>query len=281
MDANILTINIKDAFEKRTDCPLCYLIEKRQNRFLETFYSEWIMDAWSRESIIRSRGFCSYHFHQILRFAEIRYEKLGLALVLEDLVKERLKSLELLLKSNRRLIDALKLRKRSSFPRILRKNPEPTLRFAEEIFNNLRSIEELCPACKHLSEFDRIHIDTFIQMLIQDQAFRDAFKESGGLCIPHTVKTVGIASRKVHEQGFASIAEILLPLQIKVFKHIRFELSEFIRKHDYRFAREGFGSEKDAVERAAVKLAGTSQLGTINVEGGRPEDRADKNLDRD
>jgi hypothetical protein len=215
-----------------------------------------------------------------LRFAEIRYEKLGLALVLEDLVRERLKSLELLFKSNRDLIDALKLRKRSSFPRILRKNPEPMLRFAEETSTSLRSIEELCPACKHLSEFDRINIDTFIQMLVQDQAFRDAFKDSDGLCIPHLIKTVEIASREVHEKGFASIAEILLPLQIKALKHLQFELSEFIRKHDYRFAREGFGSEKDSVERAAVKLAGTSQLGPINVKGGRPEDHADKNLDR-
>jgi len=86
-----------------------------------------------------------------------------------------------------------------------------------------------------------------------------------GLCIPHLIKTIGIASSKLQKQDFASISEILLQLQIKAFKRIGFELAEFIRKHDPRFAREGFGSEKDAVERAAIKLAGIPHPGPITV----------------
>jgi hypothetical protein len=42
-----------------------------------------------------------------------------------------------------------------------------------------------------------------------------------------------------------------------------FELSEFIMKHDYRFAKQGFGSEFDVVERGILKLIGTSNLGPI------------------
>ena len=50
------------------------------------------------------------------------------------------------------------------------------------------------------------------------------------------------------------------------FTRIKFELSEFIMKHDYRFAKEGFGSEVNIVERGILKLIGTSHLGPIAVQ---------------
>ena len=69
MEPSILTMAIEDAIREGTECPLCYLIEKSENRFLQAFFSEWIMDSWSRDEIISARGFCRYHSHQILGFA--------------------------------------------------------------------------------------------------------------------------------------------------------------------------------------------------------------------
>jgi hypothetical protein len=61
------------------------------------------------------------------------------------------------------------------------------------------------------------------------------------------------------------VLKTLLPLQASSFTRIDFELSEFIMKHDYRFAKEGFGTEVDIVERGIIKLIGTSRLGPIAV----------------
>ena len=260
---NLLTINIENALEKRTECPLCYLNEKDENRFLETFYSEWVMDPILRENIIEVRGFCRYHWHQLLRFAEAHPEKFGLALVQENLVREHLMRLELLRSNARRLTNAEEQRKhRCVFRRMLIRR-ESMVGFAERVFNDLRIIEERCPACRSLSESTRTHIRVLIQMLVEDQGFRDAFKGSNGLCLSHLIDVVQIASRKAREKDFASIIDALLLPETEAFRRLRFELSEFIRKHDYRFASERWGSEKDVVDRVTLKLAGSSRLVTL------------------
>jgi hypothetical protein len=61
------------------------------------------------------------------------------------------------------------------------------------------------------------------------------------------------------------VLKTLLPLQASSFTRIDFELSEFTMKHDYRFAKEGLGTEVDIVERGILKLIGTSHLGPIAV----------------
>ena len=262
---SILTIQIEDALEKATECPLCYLTEKSETRFIETFYSEWIMDPGCRANVLRSRGFCNYHLHQLLRFTENHPEKHGLAIILEDLVRDRLKSLERLCDDDHNPIgigsqaDLLATLKHL----LLGRTPESLHRFAQEVFVNLSHMESLCPACLSLSESDRSNCQTMIRMMVEDQGFRIIFKESNGLCLPHLTELMRFASERLDRQSFSSVVEILLPLQVKRFKRLKFELSEFIRKQDYRFRKEGFGPEFDVVERTILKLIGSPCHGSI------------------
>jgi hypothetical protein len=267
MEQSILTIDIEDAIRQDVECPLCYLVERSENRFLETFHSGWIMDTWLRTRILNSRGFCRYHSHQILRFAEDHAEKLGLALVLESLVNERLQTIESLRKDGDSLIDILRRNdlKITLEKWLLRKKPESLRRLARGIAVRLGYTEEQCPACLHLLESNTSHAETFIQMMLQSETFNDALKESKGLCLPHLVEVTQSASRRLDPSSFAHVLKILLPLEANSFSRIKFELSEFIVKHDYRFAKEGFGSEVNIVERGILKLIGTSHLGRIAV----------------
>jgi hypothetical protein len=267
MKRSILTIDIEDAFRTGKECPLCHLIERDENRFLEAFFSEWIMDPWSRDKIISSRGFCRYHSHQILRFAEAHFEKLGLALVLQNIVNDRLQTIENLCKNSNSLIDVLRRNDLKSIleRRLLRKNPESLRRFAREVAASLSHVEAQCPACLSLLESNASHIETFVQMIAQTETFNDVLKESRGFCLPHLVEVTRSASRRLDQRSFASVLKTLLPHQASSFTRINFELSEFIRKHDYRFAQERFGSEVDVVERGILKLIGTSHLGPIAV----------------
>lgn len=270
MEQSILTIDIEDAFRTGKECPLCHLIERDENRFLQAFFSEWVMDAWSRDKIISSRGFCRYHSHQILRFAETYSEKLGLGLVLESLVNDRLQTIENLCKNSDSLINVLRRNDLKSIleRRLLSKNPESLRRLARKIVARLGYVEAQCPACLNLLESNASHIETFIQMIVQSEAFNDVLKESKGLCVPHLVEVAKSASRRLDQRSFASVLKTLLPLQANSFTRIKFELSEFIRKHDYRFANERFGSEVDVVERGILKLIGTSHLGPIGPQEG-------------
>jgi len=267
MEPSILTIAIEDAIREGRECPLCYLIEKSENRFFETFYSQWIMDPWSRDKIVSPRGFCRYHSHQMLRFAEAHDEKLGLSLVLESLVNDRLQTIENLRKNSDSLIDILRRNDLKSIleRRLLRKNLESLRRFARKVVAGLGYVEAQCPFCLHLLEMNASHIETLIQMIVQSETFNDVLKESRGLCLPHLVEVTQVASRRLDQRNFASVLKTILPLQASSFARIKFELPEFIMKHDYRFAKEGFGSEVDIVERGILKLIGTTHLGPITV----------------
>lgn len=114
-------------------------------------------------------------------------------------------------------------------------------------------------------EYTAFHIETFIQMTIESETFNDILKRSRGLCVPHFVEVTQAASRRLDPQNFVSLLKTLLTLQASLFTWIHFGLSEFIRKHDYRFAKEGFASEADVVERGVLKLVGTSHLGSVTV----------------
>ena len=267
MERSILTIDIEDAFRTGKECPLCHLIERDENRFLQAFFSEWIMDPWCRDEIISSRGFCRYHSYQVLSFAEAHAEKLGLGLVLRSLVNDRLQVIENLCKNGDSLINVLRRNDLKSILErgLLGKTPESLRRFARKVVASLGYREAQCPACLPLLESNASRIETFIQMIVQSETFSNVLKESRGLCLPHLVEVTQSASRRLDQHSFAYVLKTLLPLQASSFTRIDFELSEFIRKHDYRFAKEGFGPEADVVERGILKLIGTSHLGPIAV----------------
>jgi hypothetical protein len=267
--SDILTLPIKAAVKAGTECLLCWLAEKEEIRFLELFYSEGVMNPSYRAEIIHTRGFCSYHQHRLLWFVdEVLPERLGLALVLENLVREPLISLERVLENSQGLLDVWRGRgiKAILKGKLLRKNSKSVHRFARSIFVNLQSLDTQCPACKSLEDSDTSHVDTLIKMLLHRQGFIRIFKEeSKGLCLPHFNKTIMVASERLKQHDFASFVEILLPLQVRHLKRIRVELSERIRKYDYRFANEPIGSGVDIVERATRKLKGTSHYGPISA----------------
>jgi len=267
VEPTILTADMEAAFRTGKECPLCHLIERVENRFLEAFFSEWIMDRWSRDKIISSRGFCRYHSYRILRFAEAHSERLGLGLVLENLVNDRLQAIENLRKDSSSLIDLLRRKDLKAIleRRLLRKNPESLRRFAREVGARLGYVETQCPACLHLLESNGSYVEILIQMMVQSDTFKEVLKESSGLCLPHLVEATQVASRRLDQRSFASVLKTFLTLQASSFTRIKFELSEFITKHDFRFANEGFGSEVDVVERGILKLIGTSNLGPITV----------------
>jgi hypothetical protein len=53
--------------------------------------------------------------------------------------------------------------------------------------------------------------------------------------------------------------QILLDLTLEKWQKLNDELTEFIRKNDYRFSKEGMGAERDSWKRAAAALVGNRQ----------------------
>ena len=106
--------------------------------------------------------------------------------------------------------------------------------------------EHVCPACAIASDAERRYLEELGEHLTTGD-LRAEYEASAGLCLPH----VRLLARGT-EQG----REYLLTVEREKVGRLREELSEIIRKHDYRFAAEPRGEEKDAWIRATRKLAG-------------------------
>jgi hypothetical protein len=91
-----------------------------------------------------------------------------------------------------------------------------------------------------------------------------AFAQSHGLCLPHTVRLVS------YGKSHRDLASVLRAQQAHL-QRLHGELREFIRKQDYRFAHESYGSEADAWQRVIALLVGMSG----EPDAARPPRRAD------
>jgi peptidoglycan/xylan/chitin deacetylase (PgdA/CDA1 family) len=84
-----------------------------------------------------------------------------------------------------------------------------------------------------------------------EPALQEAFAQSSGLCVSHMARLLA------HGRAHAHLPAILVAQREHLHK-LHDELCEFIRKQDYRFAREPYGSEADAWRRAVELFVGTT-----------------------
>ena len=104
-----------------------------------------------------------------------------------------------------------------------------------------------CPACESAATTLRLLIES-LPTALGDPAFVEEYQKSSGLCLPHL--------RTILEKVSPREREILLAHQKLRLEGLMGELAEFIRKNDYRFKDEGYGSEADAHLRAAELVVG-------------------------
>lgn len=80
-----------------------------------------------------------------------------------------------------------------------------------------------------------------------------AFTSSDGLCLPHLRQECN----QVHD---GSVLVDLLKVGVEMLEKLNAELAEYIRKSDYRYLKDGFGSEGDAWQRAS-RLSASRWIG--------------------
>jgi len=107
---------------------------------------------------------------------------------------------------------------------------------------------EQCPICAQLTASEAQYIQVFCQHL-EDDKLSEAYRASGGLCLPHFRQALRCVSSAEH-------AEILLSIQTTIWKKLYAQLQEFRDKHDYRRSEEKMGEEGDSWRRAVARLAG-------------------------
>jgi len=110
--------------------------------------------------------------------------------------------------------------------------------------------EGQCLACQIQRAGERLATAAILERSRQRQPdLRNPF----GLCLPHFALALESAANRQEERA-------LLSSQIEILRKLRAELSEYIRKQDYRFRHEPLAGEADSPWRAIAQVAGAKGL---------------------
>lgn len=219
------------------------------------FSNEVCMDPTIRKQITRARGFCNAHSYLLFELSTKPgfLDGSALALYMEGVLEDVLKELE------RHRPQATKKKgrggKMSALGRKLSSKSSTAL--AKGVAESIRS-KGTCYICDLLENMDRIHISTLVRML-GDGDFREEFRKSHGLCLPHLV----LALLAVPEQGLRDAEEIvgaLVSSEVALLRRVHSLLSERLRKMSWDARDEPIGEERDANRLALRTIAGAQGL---------------------
>ena len=227
---NITYLDLIEACQK-PGCLVCTLTQEMVESYIRMLFHEHINDPPSRDKLRYSYGLC--YQHSWLAIDGQLGNALGVAILSYDVIRKLLQDLSELDVGNDRFSMLKKL--------------VPTGRG-----NHKREAwfkpEKDCPVCLHQELVEERVLKTLVES-VQMGELSEAIRESDGLCLPHLRQSLSVKTSSESTQ-------VLLDLVRDRWEKLEFELSEFIRKNDYRFSKEGFGAERDSWLRATAVLKG-------------------------
>jgi hypothetical protein len=209
-------------------CALCALRHEAVDRYLDTLLYEHVNDSGLRQALARSRGFCRDHAWMLIGFGD----SLGTALLYRDQVAHALRDVQQAAREGRRPGRRLWRGHAASPAAVLR-----TLRSGAP-----------CPACAIALDAETRYL-TLLLAALDDPEMRRALERSSFLCLPHLMRALDLARSADQSTALLEMAE-------GVLRRLHGELTELIRKRDYRFAHEPRGQEQTSWVRAVAHLVG-------------------------
>ncbi len=227
--------DLRDALAQ-PGCVVCRLKANSVDRFLDGLLWECVTDPDKRQDIRQARGFCHEHTWRLARAGAA----LGTAIILRDVLQDVLRTMDKATFqamppwSLRRAYEALDPRQRAAATTVLVSQLEPQI---------------TCLVCVWAEEMERIYLQVLVSNLLGEESLLAAYEPSDGLCLPHFRQALTLVRDEM-------VFEALIGAQRAVWERLASDLSEFIRKNDYRFQDESWGEERDAWLRAIAALAG-------------------------
>lgn len=220
---------------QKPGCPVCRVEQAAAERYINSLFYESVNDIQVRERLRASMGFCREH-------ARLALEKnlgnaLGFAIIYQDVINNTLNQMD----------DNLAPPNTRRWSTLLKRIPEQVSKTVQKVLYALTP-QKHCIACQQRDRTLHTIISSLMENLHEPEMI-EALQSSDGLCIPHLKK------------AFESVADsdecdLLLSIHREKLEGLRRELTEFIRKNDYRFKDEAMGVEGDSWRRAIAKVTG-------------------------
>ena len=244
---DLLQFNLERALGKE-GCAICRLRQEAEARYLFSFLWEFVNDPGVREHLVNALGFCHAHAWQLQETEQNQFGSgLGTAIVYEDLMRHALANIGRLQAK----------RERSWFTRTRRLLGE---RLAPETGRARRRAlpgglvpREECRVCVTGRSTEQSHLQSLLDHCA-DTRFREQFRASDGLCLPHLRGALEIA------EDDAARAFLMETAQEQV-RTLANQLREYIRKHSWDHRDEPkLPEEQSAWIRAVEFFAGKKSV---------------------
>ena len=211
---------------RKPGCPSCHGGHRAAWRYLDSLLWEFVNDPEIRARLRTSIGFCREHSLMLLAVASNQAAGSGVAILYEDLLRH----------VREELISAVRGGSRNGRRR--RSSPGRSNR--------------RCPACES-ADFVAINYARILAVAPEGSPPMEAIRRpSRGICLPHL--ELGLR----HARSDAE-ARQLVELYLRAEEELRTDLTEFIRKQDYRFQSEGLtDAQASSWMRAVHRLVGES-----------------------
>ena len=246
MKYKLETIPVWDAFKEDTECPICFLSEKAEERYLKFYLGSSVMNPETRVEVNKT-GFCPHHYSGLL---QIRSNH-ALGLMTHTHLEKRMEFLKKYLSSIKTEASkisgksiALKSKKLGSAIKSLEKH--------------LIEHEESCMICTRIAYTIQRYTFTIIHLWKTDGEFRDFFQKSNGFCFHHLPEVLKMAEEVLSPGKLGEFIEELIPIMEKNNERLEKEILWFTQKFDSQNFEKPWGTSEDAHYRTIQKLTGRS-----------------------
>jgi hypothetical protein len=233
----IAYFQLLEAF-KQAGCPVCSRLEQGAIRSLDALMYEQVNDPFTRDRLVASHGFCNWHAWML---PSVHNSASGVALIYRHLLQATLDRLEVARQGARP-----RGRWRRLWERLTGSGRDPLPMLA------WRRRKTRCPICAFARQAERDDIKTILEFIAEPE-FGGAFARSSGLCLPHLYTAMAVG------RDHPSLS-LLLVMQEARWKDLVWELEEFARKFDYRYADEIKGRESGSWHRVIEVFTGRAGL---------------------
>ena len=248
MNYHIDTIPVWDAMKRDGECLLCTLERKTELDEAERYLGASVMEPDIRVQV-NAKGFCRRHHGMLYGMSN----RLGHALMLESHMIETRERAAKAFKKLESAADTLKNAGIAGKFSGRGKSAEAALQAqAAELMN----MAGTCLMCDTIGENMARYMHTFFHLYKNDGDFRSRFAAGKGLCLPHTGRLLEVAPAELGAKELGEFVSTVARLQTENLDRIQEDISWFVKKFDYRYEKESWGTSKDAVERTVNKLRG-------------------------
>ncbi len=246
MKYKLETIPVWDAFKEETECPLCFLSEKAEQRYLNFYLGNSVMNPETRVEVNKT-GFCREHFSSLLKIRSNH----SLGLMTHTHMEKRIKLLQTHLnplKSEASKVSTkkslIKSKKLSSAIKALR--------------DHLIDHENKCMICTKIEYTIERYLYTIIHLWKTDEEFKELFMNSNGFCFHHLPELLKMGEEVLNPGKLGTFIEELIPIIEKNNERLEKDILWFTRKFDSKNFDKPWGSSEDAHYRTVQKLTGRS-----------------------